>query len=137
MRCVRLLAFLALATVAFPSGAEEVTGHVAAIYREASPGVLMEERLAGSLAGARWADVDVNGRRILARVPDGMALSRGERIAVRVGAPKSSQLAQVLPMTTVSRLHSISERNQPVRVSTKRCLHRVPHPVSSLDNYRD
>ncbi|HYD56110.1 MAG TPA: hypothetical protein VEB41_04300 [Burkholderiales bacterium] len=103
MRRLRLLALLALATLPFPSGAEEVTGRVAAIYREASPGVLMEERLARPRGGARWADVDVDGRRILARLPDEMPLSLGERIAVRVGAPKSSQLAYVLPMTTVSR----------------------------------
>jgi hypothetical protein len=36
-------------------------------------------------------------------VPDDLRVARGDLIAVRVGAPKSNQLAHVLPTTTVSR----------------------------------
>jgi hypothetical protein len=76
---------------------------VDAIYVEAAHGVLIEERLAGARPGARWADVSIGDRKVLARVPDDLRVARGDLIAVRVGAPKSNQLAHVLPTTTVSR----------------------------------
>ncbi len=91
------------ALAAFPANAEEAAGRVDAVYYEAAPGILIAARVQGKAGGARWADVDVGGRKVLARVPDDMKVSPGDRIAVRLAAPKSSQLAYVLPTTTVSR----------------------------------
>lgn len=101
MKAALLLALLALAA-AFPAGAQEMPGRVDGVYYEAAPGVLVAARGHEGRA-RRWVDVDVGGRKVLARVPDDMRVARGDRIAVRVGAPKSSQLAYVLPTTTVSR----------------------------------
>lgn len=101
MRVLALVVFCALGcTTAF---AEELSGRVDALYVEAANGVLLEERFAGARPGARWADVSVGDRRVLARVPEEMRIRRGDRIAVRVGTPKSNPLAYVLPTTTVSR----------------------------------
>ena len=86
-----------------PAYAEEAAGRVDAVYYEAAPGILVAARLGGKAGGTRWADVDVGGRKVLARVPDDMSVSAGDRIAVRLGAPKSSQLSYILPTTAVSR----------------------------------
>jgi hypothetical protein len=101
MKAVLLCAVLALAA-AFPAGAEEALGRVEGVYHEAARGVFVPAR--GTEARSRWADVDVGGRKVLARVPDGMAVAPGDRIALRLGDPKSSPLAFVLPTTTVSRV---------------------------------
>jgi hypothetical protein len=102
----RLLAVLAiaLACAALPAQAEEAFGRVDGVYYQAAPGVLVAAKLQRGSSGARWADVDLGGgRRVLARIPDDQQVSPGQRIAVRVGDAKSSQLAQVLPTTAVSR----------------------------------
>ncbi|HWA38340.1 MAG TPA: hypothetical protein VG873_10785 [Burkholderiales bacterium] len=100
MRAALLCALLSLA---LPVLAQDATGRVDAIYFEVAPGVLVT---AGALRPAnarRWADVDVGGRKVLARLPEELRVGPGDRIAVRVGDRKSSALAQVLPTTTVSR----------------------------------
>jgi hypothetical protein len=102
MKAAILCALAALAA-AFPAGAEETVGRVEGIYYQAAPGVLVAARMQRDAHGARWADVDVGGRKVLARVPDGMSVAAGDRIALRLGDPKSSQLAAILPTTTVSR----------------------------------
>jgi hypothetical protein len=88
--------------MSFPATAEELAGMVREIYYEAGPGILLQWRPRMGSA-RRWADVDVDGRRVLARVPDDMRVSPGHGIAVVLGAPKSMPLAQALPMTAVSR----------------------------------
>lgn len=103
MRHLLIGALLGLLGLAFPAGAEEAFGRVDALYYQAAPGVLLAARLAGRPEGALWADVDLGGRKVLVRVPDEMKLAAGDRVAVRLGAPKSSQLAAILPTTTVSR----------------------------------
>ncbi len=95
---------LLLALVATPaSGTEEVSGRVDAVYYEAARGILVAAGVRGAPRGARWADVDLGGRKVLVRVPDDMSVAAGDLIAVRLGEPKSGQLAYVLPTTTVSR----------------------------------
>jgi hypothetical protein len=101
MKNVLLCAVLALAA-AFPAGAEEVPGRVDGVYYEAARGVFVPAR-GDEARGRRWADVDVGGRKVLARVPDEMRVAPGDLISVRLGEPKSSQLATVLPTTTVTR----------------------------------
>jgi hypothetical protein len=103
MRHALLCAVLGLLGAAFPAGAEEAFGRVDALYQQAAPGVLVAAKLRGQPDGVRWADVDVGGRRVLVRVPDDMRVAAGDRIAVRLGAPRSNQLATILPTTTVSR----------------------------------
>jgi len=95
-------AALAVFLLSLPAGAEEAAGTVMAVYYEASRGVLLQWRArAGS--GVRWADVDLGGRKVLARIPDGMRVSPGDRIAVLLGEPKSMPLAQALPTAAISR----------------------------------
>lgn len=98
-----LVCALVGALAAFPATAEEAAGRVDAVYYEVAPGILAAAGLRGKVGGTRWADVDLGGRKVLARVPDDMNVSAGDRIALRLAAPKSSQLAYVLPTTTVSR----------------------------------
>lgn len=94
---------LAAFLLSLPAGADEVAGIVETVYYEAAPGLLQQWH---PRVGARrlWADIDVDGRKLLARVPEGMPISPGQRIAVRPGEPKSTPLARALPMTTVSRV---------------------------------
>ena len=102
MKAALLLAVCALAA-AFAARAEEVSGRVEGVYYEAAPGVFAAAS-GREARGRRWVDVDLGGRKVLARLPDDMRVAPGDRIAVRVGAPKSNQLAHVLPTTTVSRV---------------------------------
>ena len=102
MKAALPLAVFALA-VAFAARAEEVSGRVEAVFYEAAPGVFASAT-GREARGRRWVDVDLGGRKVLARLPDDMRVAPGDRIAVRVGAPKSNQLAHVLPTTTVSRV---------------------------------
>lgn len=97
----RFAAAFAGLLLSFPAAAEELAGTVQAIYYEASRGILLQWRPRME-STRRWADVDVDGRRVLARVPDGMRVSPGDGIAVLLGEPKSMPLAQVLPTTAVS-----------------------------------
>jgi hypothetical protein len=90
-------------SLSFGSRAEQATGTVEAVYYEAAPGILQQWR--PRIASRRlWVDVDMDGRKVLARVPEGMPVSPGRRIAVFLGEPKSMPLAQALPTTTVSRV---------------------------------
>jgi len=86
-----------------PAEAEETVGRVRAIYYEAAPGVLVEARFAHRATAIRWADVDVRGRSVLAKMPREVQAGIGEQVAVRLADPKSSQLAQVLPALAAAR----------------------------------
>jgi hypothetical protein len=100
---MRVATLCTLLLLALPVLAQEADGRVDAIYFEVAPGMFVT---AGALrpAGARrWADVDVGGRKVLARLPDQLQVGPGDRIAVRLGDRKSSALAQALPTTAVSR----------------------------------
>ena len=101
MRATVLCAFLLAASAS--ALAEDVAGRVDAVYFEVSPGVFIAGVARPPAGAARWADVTLDGRRVLARVPDDVQVRQGDRIAVRVGDRKSAPLAQVLPTTTVSR----------------------------------
>jgi hypothetical protein len=100
-----LLALVAFGIFLFlsPANAEEAVGRLRGIYYEAAPGVLVESRFSHSRSAIRWADIDVGGRRVLARMPAEVQAVVGERVAVRLADPKSSQLAQVVPTLAVSR----------------------------------
>lgn len=104
LRLALLFAAAAAAAAAPARAAEEALGRIDGLYYQTAPGVLVAAKLQRLPRGERWADVDLgNGRRVLARIPADMNVAPGDRIAVRVGDPKSSPLAQVLPTTTVSR----------------------------------
>lgn len=99
----RAAAVLAGLFLSFGAPAEEAAGKVEAVYYEAAPGILQQWR--PRMDSRRlWVDVDVDGRRVLARVPEGVPVWPGKRIAVVLGEPKSTPLALVLPMATVSRV---------------------------------
>lgn len=95
--------FLAGVVGCAPALADERSGRVDAVYVEVANGVLLEERLAGTRRGARWADIRLGDRKVLARVPEAMSVARGDRIALRLGAPKSDPLVATLPVTAFSR----------------------------------
>jgi len=98
-----LLAFLCLYSVATPAGAEEVMGRVRALYYEAGRGVLVEAKMLHRPSAIRWADVELSSRRLLVQLPADMNAGPGDLVAVRIGDPKSSQLAQILPTVAVNR----------------------------------
>lgn len=101
---LRVAVAFILLVAARPASAEDAFGRVDGVYYQAAPGVLVAAKLQRGSSVARWADVDLgSGRRVLARIPDDQQVSAGQRIFVRVGDAKSSQLAQVLPTTAVSR----------------------------------
>lgn len=84
--------------------AEDGLGRVRAIYCQEAPGVLVDARFSHRRDAIRWADVQTrSGRMVLVQIPAGMQTSPGELVAIRVGDPKSSPLAQVLPTVAVNR----------------------------------
>lgn len=101
--------FLALT----PAEAEQLIGRVRALYVQAAPGVLMEAAGKGSAhangesAQAHWADVEVDGRMHLVRVPAELRMRVGDRVSVRLGEPRSTHIARVLPTVAESRALSI------------------------------
>jgi hypothetical protein len=93
-----------------PANAEETVGRVRAIYYEAAPGVLVDSRFAHRSTAIRWADVDVGGRSVLAKMAPELRARVGERVAVRLADPKSTPLAQVLPdVATARALEAVPE----------------------------
>ncbi len=89
--------------------AQETQGSVRAIYWEAAPGVLVGAGMLHRRGAARWLDVELDDvrpeahARVLVFSPDGMEPSVGDRVALRLGEPKSTQLAAILPPVTVNR----------------------------------
>jgi hypothetical protein len=108
---MRAATFCALLLLAVPALAEEATGRVDAVYFEVAPGVFVTAGAQRPAHARRWADVDVGGRKVLARVPDELQVGPGDRIALRLGDRKSSALAQALPTTAVSRVLGLPEPN--------------------------
>ena len=100
--CFGLFLFLS------PANAQEATGRVRAIYYEAAHGVLVEAKLARRPTAIRWADVELQGRSVLVRMPAAFNAGVGDLVAVRLAEPKSSQLAQILPQVAVSRALEIN-----------------------------
>ena len=99
------LALLAFGLVIFlpPARAEDAIGRVRAIYYEAAPGVLVDSRFAHRPTAIRWADVQIGGRSVLAKMPPEVRAGVGEKVAVRLADPKSTPLAQVLPEVATAR----------------------------------
>ena len=100
-----IFALLGFALVLFfsPANAEEASGRVRAIYYEAAPGVLVDSRFTHRRSAIRWADVEVRGRNVLAKMPQEVQAGVGERVAIRLADPKSTALAQVLPDVATAR----------------------------------
>ena len=103
MKGLAALACFALVLFLSPANAEEASGRVRAIYYEAAPGVLVDSRFSHRRTAIRWADVEVGGRSVLAKMPQDVQAGVGERVAIRLADPKSSQLAQVLPTLSTAR----------------------------------
>lgn len=106
------LAFLCFGLFLFlsPANAQEALGRVRAIYYEAARGVLVDARMSHRSSAIRWADVELQGRSVLVQMPSGLSAGVGDVVAVRLAAPKSSQLAQILPQVAVSRALEINPR---------------------------
>jgi hypothetical protein len=95
--------FLALT----PAEAEQLIGRVRALYVQPAPGVLMEAGLTTGSGQLHWADVEVDGRMHLVRVPAELRMRVGDRVSVRLGEPRSTHVARVLPTVAESRALSI------------------------------
>lgn len=67
----------------------------------------MEARFANGSTQVDWADVEVEGRMHLVRVPSELRTRVGDRVSVRLGEPRSTQVARVLPTVVESRALSI------------------------------
>lgn len=76
-----------------PAEGQEVLGRVQALYAEGATGVLVEAALAPRHAPVRWADVEVDGRMHLVRVPAELRVRVGDRVSVRPGEPRSTHVA--------------------------------------------
>jgi hypothetical protein len=106
-----LLGLFCIAALLYVPAAEaqETTGRVRGILFEAAPGVLVDASMIRSASAARWLDVELDGdvpsahKRQLVLLPRGMEASLGDRVALRLGEPKSSQLAGVLPAVASNR----------------------------------
>jgi hypothetical protein len=86
-----------------PAEGEEVFGRVQALYAQGATGVLLEAALAPRSAPVRWADVDVDGRTHLVRVPAELRPRVGDRVSVRLREPRSTHVARILPTLDESR----------------------------------
>ncbi len=96
------------------AGAQEATGRVRGILFEAAPGVLVDASMMRGASAARWLDVELEGdvplsrKRQLVLLPRGMEASLGDRVALRLGEPKSTQLAGVLPAVAANRALAVN-----------------------------
>ncbi len=113
---MKTLASLALvaALIQSPSAsAQDAQGRVLGIYREAAPGVLVDASMLAPRQATRWLDVELDGdqptrKHAWVMLPDGMRASIGDRVALRLGEPKSNELAAILPPLAVNRAFAIS-----------------------------
>ena len=118
MRTVISLCCLAALLYLSTANAQEATGRVRAVYYEASRGVLVDASMLRSSKAQRWLDVELDGqiagapRRELVLLPQGMSAAVGDRVALRLGEPKSTQLAEVMPALAVHRALSIESQPQ-------------------------
>ena len=103
MRTALALCMLGMLLFLTPAQAEDAFGRVRAIYYEAAQGVLVDARLLKGQHAVRWADVDVQGRMLLVQMPADLRAGIGDLVGVRLGAPKSTELAQLLPALAVNR----------------------------------
>lgn len=100
---MRLFLAFALAAAAFAARAEDTVGRVRAIYYEAARGVLVEARMGHPGSAIRWADVEAGSKRLLVQMPGDFHAQPGDLVAVRLADPKTSPLAQILPIVAVNR----------------------------------
>jgi hypothetical protein len=113
MRPILALLLSASLLHAASAAAQEATGRVRGIYYEASRGVLVDAQMLRRPGAARWLDVELDGdqppqqKHQLVLLPRDMNASIGDAVALRLGEPKSTQLAEVLPAVTVSRARAI------------------------------
>jgi hypothetical protein len=114
MRTALLALWLGSWLVALPALAEEATGKVRAIYYETSRGVLVDASMLRRPSATRWIDVELIGEAAVERkhqlVPlaAGMPVSVGDLVALRLGEPKSTQLAQIVPGVALNRAVAVN-----------------------------
>lgn len=117
MRTALAISCIAAALLAAPAAAEETAGRVRGIYYEAARGVLVDAKMLRSPSVARWADVELDGdlpperKRQLVQIPAGMTAAVGDAVAVRLGEPKSTQLAELLPSTKANRALAVTPQS--------------------------
>jgi hypothetical protein len=113
MRTAAVVLLSATLLYAASSAAQEATGRVRGIYYEASRGVLVDAQMLRRPGATRWLDVELDGdqapekKRQLVLLPRDMNAAIGDVVALRLGEPKSTQLAEVLPAVAVNRARAI------------------------------
>jgi hypothetical protein len=114
MRTVLTVFCLATLLYVGNAGAQEATGRVRGIYFEAARGVLVDASMLRRPGAVRWLDVELDGdlaperKRQLVLLPKGMDASLGDAVALRLGEPKSTQLAEVLPAVAMNRALAVN-----------------------------
>ena len=118
MKTVVSLLCLAALLYAGSTPAQDATGRVRGVYYEASRGVLVDASMLRGAKARRWLDVELDGqiageaRRELVLLPQGMDAVIGDRVALRLGEPKSTQLAEVLPGVAINRALAVESQPQ-------------------------
>lgn len=114
MRTALCVLFFGSSLLALPALAEEATGKVRGIYYEVSRGVLVDASMLRRPSAKRWADVELIGEhapeRQLVELPADMAAAVGDVLALRLGEPKSTQLAEILPAVAANRALAVNPR---------------------------
>ena len=97
--------------------AEEAAGKVRGIYYEATRGVLVDASMLRRPSATRWVDVELIGehaperKRQLVQMPKDMSVGVGDTVALRLGEPKSTQLAEILPGVAVNRAYAVNPQD--------------------------
>lgn len=127
------LSLLALAALASGQAAgQQVSGRVQGVYFQAAPGVLVDSSMLHAPSARRWADVEVQqsgprpAGRDLVEVPAGTTLGPGDTIAYRPGEPKSTELAETLPLIASGRELSVSPAGPQFAESASTGASKVP-----------
>ena len=109
------LAVCSIAALCYLSNAfaEEASGRVRGVYFEAAPGVLVDASMQRRPFATRWADVEIDGdraapKRQLVQIPNDMHVTMGDQVTLRLGEPKSTQLAGVMPSVTLNRALAVT-----------------------------
>lgn len=88
-----------------PARADEVTGHVRAIYYQAAGGVLLAPNLLRRPSAPRWADVELDDRsHALVEIPPGLDARVGDVVAVQLATPKSIVSGEPMRVSRVTEI---------------------------------
>ena len=112
--------------------AQDAVGRARGVYFEAAPGVLVDATMLRRPSAPRWVDVEIEGpqapgrTRQLALVPPRTEVAPGDLVSLRLGEPKSSELAQVLPAASTDRAIAVTPQGPKFAESASTGASSVP-----------